>query len=246
MENGEDGKKIVVGERTDGAITVKLLSCPTADPYEMASHAASICYEGKTPEMGVKKDVEKTLFLPGHHTTAEHPSYEFLIDRIAVGDVTFGMHLTHPFYNSDQRSGRFCSDMFENPDYTKLIGTYISTYWKELSNDTVQGLVAYVQSAVEMYNSKLKEAEAKALELLLIERPFATEKEKENSVKLAREQLRAFIPIIFPSECNPATSPAPSNPNPTRPSCMFHLTWGAVEFSRRAAPQSLQKRVAIR
>ena len=93
-------------------IDVKLFAATDKNPIDMASLAAGICYQDKIPEMGKRLNVREKLFDVSHHTTIQHHSTSFLIEGIAVGDITFGMHLTNPFYNSDQRSGRYCAKMF--------------------------------------------------------------------------------------------------------------------------------------
>ncbi|KKS92071.1 MAG: hypothetical protein UV67_C0011G0027 [Parcubacteria group bacterium GW2011_GWC1_43_12] len=109
-------------------IRVELLAHTNVDPYELAQHAAGTCYQAKMPEFGQgKQDVKGRLFEKGHHTPLEHWSATFAIEGIAVSDVTFGLHLAHPFYNTDQRSGRFCGEMFDDPDYGAL--DFINQTW---------------------------------------------------------------------------------------------------------------------
>ena len=87
-------------------IKVQLVAHTNANPLELTSHAALICYQAEMPEVGKILDVENRLFKVGHHTTLQHFFFTFAIEGIAVGDITFGMHLASPFYNSDQPSGR--------------------------------------------------------------------------------------------------------------------------------------------
>src|SRR3989344_1287129 len=98
----------------------------------LASHAAQKCYQEESPEMGDMINVENRLFKTSHHTTLEHHSFTFDIEGISVSDITFGARLTSPFYNSDQRSGRFCAMMFLNPNFTS-IEEYIKILWTELT-----------------------------------------------------------------------------------------------------------------
>ena len=180
-------------------ISVSLISSSTANPIQLTQLAAGACYQGTIPKLGDSKlDVKKKLFLTSHHTTLSHWEATYAIDGIAVGDVTFGLHLTHPFYNTDQRSGRFSSEMFENPDY-QLIDNYIKHFWPE-SVDQAEAIKKYINHSFELYAKYLPILTADAEHYLGVERPKATEKYiLANAKKIAQEQLRMFIPIIFPT-----------------------------------------------
>ena len=122
----------------------------------------------------------------------------FPIDGIAVGDITFGMHLANPFYNSDQRSGRFCAKMFLNPDYGE-IENYIRKFWPDISNSALALTMDYVKIGVDIYHSNIAAATEIAGNFVAEERPFASDKIKANIPKYAQEQTRMFIPVIFPT-----------------------------------------------
>ena len=109
-------------------INVKKMTSAEMSLLDLSSYSALTCYNPDLPEVGKTIDVKKRLFETGHHTTLQHNYYTFAIDGLAVADVTFGLHLASPFYNSDQRSGRFCIDMFKNPDYDGF-SSYIKTFW---------------------------------------------------------------------------------------------------------------------
>jgi hypothetical protein len=178
-------------------IEVKLKTETSVDPETLASHAALMCYQNDAPEMGKKIDVKTRLFDVGHHTTLQHSYFMFEIEGIAVGDVTFGLHLTHPFYNSDQRSGRY-STMFNNPDMDE-IREYIKELWPELAVCNLDRVIAYVGKGIEIYQTNIAHGTTKAREFLAAERPYATQKSLDTtSKKVAQEQLRNFIPVIFP------------------------------------------------
>lgn len=95
-------------------IKVTLLPGNIASPIRSASFAALTCYMARFPIWGKVINWFQKLFKTGHHTTFMHASsyFSFMIEGISVGDITFGLHLTSPFYNSSQRSGRYCSSMF--------------------------------------------------------------------------------------------------------------------------------------
>src|SRR3989344_8865631 len=131
----------------------------------LASHAAQKCYQEESPEMGDMINVESRLFRPSHHTTLEHHSFTFDIEGIAVSDITLGAHLDHPFYNSDQRSGRFCARMFLNPDFIS-IEEYIKTFWPELSESSFNRAMDFVRKGVEIYKDNIDAATKLTAEII--------------------------------------------------------------------------------
>lgn len=180
-------------------IKVELKACTDVDPIVLASHAALMCYQSEVPEWGKTIDVEGRLFNTGHHTTFQHFFVTFCIDGIAVGDITFGLHLASPFYDSDQRSGRFCAKMFLEPDYGK-IEDYIAFFWPQVDVPIRRGIMDYVKEGVGLYHESIGVATEVAEKFIREERPFATEKYlKQNAPKIAQEQLRMCIPVIFPT-----------------------------------------------
>ena len=180
-------------------IDVKLLARTNVDPVKLASHAALMCYQDTPPDFGKEIDVKNRLFNVGHHTTLQHFFMTYQIDDISVGDVTFGLHLASPFYNSDQRSGRFCAKMFLNPDFGK-IGDYIKFFWPNIHHEKIDKIVSYVKSGLKVYFTNIEGATNLAKQFIKEERPFASEKYIEaNAPKFAQEQMRMFIPVIFPT-----------------------------------------------
>lgn len=179
-------------------IDVNLLAKTDVDPIVLASHAALVCYQDTMPILGKRMDTEGKLFKKGHHTPFQHYYMTFVIEGIAVGDITFGMHLASPFYNSDQRSGRFCAKMFLNPDYVE-IENYIRKFWPDISNSALALAIDYVKTGVDIYHSNIVAATEIAGNFVAEERPFASEKINSNIPKYAQEQMRMFIPVIFPT-----------------------------------------------
>ena len=88
-------------------------------PLKLASHAARVCYSINPDTLNQPIDVKARLFDPGHHTTLQHNTFTFFIEDIPVSAVAFGLHLASPYYNSDQRSGRY-SKMYNAPDFEAL------------------------------------------------------------------------------------------------------------------------------
>ncbi len=185
-------------------IRVRLVDRCVVHPLVKAEYAAKLCYQRTVPEMksgadaATVKFVEEKLFRTGHHTTLQHSNFSFEIDGIAVGDVTFGPHLTNPFYNSDQRSGRFCSEMFLDPDYRR-IESYIRFYWPDESPEKIDAVMSYVRNGIRLYQENLEKATLLAEGYLREERPFASRNVLKGAGKIAQEQLRNFIPVIFPT-----------------------------------------------
>lgn len=180
-------------------LKITLLKTTEGKPLELASHAALMCYQAEAPEMGKTIDVESRLFSVGHHTTLQHFYLNFKIEDIAVGDITFGLHLASPFYNSDQRSGRFCAKMFLEPDFDE-IKNYISGFWPQIESDSLEETLAYIKKGVTFYHAHIAKATEIAGKFIKEERPFANEKYiEQNAPKIAQEQLRSFISVIFPT-----------------------------------------------
>ncbi len=180
-------------------IKVKLISHTNAAPLELASHAALICYQAEAPELGKMINVENRLFKVGHHTTLQHFFLTFQVEDISVGDITFGLHLTSPFYNSDQRSGRYCAKMFVEPDFEK-IENYVGSFWPDLEQSLKNKTLDYIKKGVNLYQENIATATELAAKFIREERPFANDKYIEMSApKIAQEQVRSFIPVIFPT-----------------------------------------------
>jgi thymidylate synthase ThyX len=187
-----------------GGITVTLLNPDGVEPVVTASIAGHECYMPDPPDVvGEHNDptkrlnVENNLFNPGHHSTIQHDYFQFEIEGIAIGDITLGFHLGHPFYTSDQRSGRFCADMFKNPNYT-AISSYIQFHYPEVKPEVVERIMEYITSCISCYNDGLPEAKQRVRTHLERERPKIAHKDAACE-KIAQEQMRMLIPIIFPT-----------------------------------------------
>lgn len=178
---------------------VKIRLNPNARPLVKASHAARKCYQSKPPKWGDMIDVEGRLFGPSHHTTLGHNLYSFDIEGVAIGDITFGMHLANPFYNTDQRSGRYCAKMFLEPNF-KEIKKYIKTFWPEVNEHEIKNVLAYIKKGVVTYHQNIEKATEISTEFIKRERPFVSAGILDtNAQKIAQEQMRMFISLIFPT-----------------------------------------------
>jgi len=178
---------------------VKLIGWTNKKPLEMTSFAARTCYASEIPKWGKLLDVENILWKSGHHTTLEHFFVSFLINGIAVGDVTFGLHLAHPFYNTSQRSGRYSAKMFWQPKW-KEIERYISEYWPRVKKTQKKEILNYIQKGVTLFQENHPKITELSRKFLKEERPFISQKNLEkNAPKIAQEQTRMFVPTIFPT-----------------------------------------------
>ena len=177
------------------SIEVKLIADTSISPEILASHAAKMCYEKEVPEIGKLIDVKSRLFNTGHHTTLQHNYFTFMIDGISVSSVYFGLHLTHQFYNSDQRSGRF-SKMYNNPDLN-YIKNHLLSYFEEKDVNLALDFIAF---GLSVYQNNIDKITKYTKDKIKKERPYSTEKYIElNSLKIAQEQLRMFISMVMPT-----------------------------------------------
>ncbi len=166
----------------------------------LVSFSALTCYSSKEPKLDLI-DIKKKLFQTGHHTTFEHIYFTFFIEDISVGDVTFGLHLVSPFYNSSQRSGRYASKMFKEKDIiSKKIVPYIGKFWPEIDIKIKEKITDYIQEQINLFNSYLPKIIEIAYKDIGTERPYISLYDlKKNAPKIAQEQLRMFLPVIFPT-----------------------------------------------
>jgi len=170
------------------------------DPIDLASHAAKTCYSSKQPEMGDRlADPRGQLWETGHHTTWQHWQATFAITGINVSDMKFGLHLVNRFYDSDEMSGRYCADMFRNPDFD-AISDYIRHYWPEVSESQLSVVMNFVKKSTSVYHTNIDRASEVAARLLKEERPYIPAKMLEATApKVAQEQMRMFISMIYPT-----------------------------------------------
>jgi thymidylate synthase ThyX len=178
-------------------IKVKLLAATNKKPEDLASFAARTCYLSKPPKWGKEFDVKNKLFLVGHHSTLEHTYFSFHIEGIAVADVNFGLHLTTPYYDTDQRSGRYAK-LFEKPDFSG-IKRYIKAIWPEVDGKVLTEVIEYVKYGLSVYTENIERATTAAEELLKAERPFLTPDYLKLAPKIAQEQMRNFVSEIIPT-----------------------------------------------
>lgn len=174
--------------------------------YQLSQFAAATCYQ-PTHEKVIKSaphiDVENSLYRTRHHTTIQHGNHylTFEIENIPVSLVTFGLHLTHPFYNSSQRSGRYCTTMFDLGDevMTDYIDSFINSNCHDVC-DTILGkemVVNWVRDGINFYKNNINKMCELAEAAIRHERPHYTGNVKLQAERIAQEQLRCVLSTIF-------------------------------------------------
>ena len=136
---------------------------------QLASHTARVCYSINPEMLNQPIDVKARLFDPGHHTTLQHNYFTFFVEDIPVSAVVFGLHLTSPYYNSDQRSGRY-SKMYNEPDFEGLRKN-LQSYYPESSVDQI---MPWIQKGVQIYQENILRLTELATVHIQSERPFVS------------------------------------------------------------------------
>jgi len=85
-------------------------------PHDQSVAAARTCYSSRVVYPGeVSRDerarskrdaLARSIFRAGHHTTIQHPSFGFVLQRVSRQLLWSFLH-AHPFYNSEQVSQRY-------------------------------------------------------------------------------------------------------------------------------------------
>jgi hypothetical protein len=86
------------------------------DPYNTIVAAARTCYSSRvvTPDDVDKDDksrevrdrIYESIYQAGHHTTIQHPTFQFVLRRVSRQFLWSFLH-AHPYYNSEQVSQRY-------------------------------------------------------------------------------------------------------------------------------------------
>jgi len=171
--------------------------------YSDAQIAASMCYQPSIREAFDKHEnipVKSGLFETGHHTTMQHARHylSFLLDKVPVSTITFGLHLVNPFYNSSQRSGRYCTSMFKS-DYQSYLWQFIDKYLQNVETSVKHDIVGWVNSGVNYFQDNIEKVTEKALLAIGDERPHYSGNALLQAQRIAQEQLRNVISTIFPT-----------------------------------------------
>jgi len=173
--------------------------------YAMSQFAAAVCtnssYE-KAKKAADSIDVNKVLFKPGHHTTMQHGPHHltYHLGNIPVSLVTFGLHL-HPFYNTSQCSGRYCTDLFGTNDRIRLT-RYIEMFLRQFGSYEANSdfkILEWAYSGIEFFNDNISQMTKLVAEAIKKERPFYTGNIELQASRIAQEQLRGVISTIVPT-----------------------------------------------
>lgn len=176
---------------------------------DQSAFAGGMCYQPSVEEAEKTAEtlpVKSALFDTSHHTTIQHSDHtvSFIIDDIPVSLVTFGLHYTHPFYNTSQRSGRYCTKMFKNDraeDRKNHIYNFLSNYGDEKIYDgqVLNEIVEWVESGITFFNRELPGITELAKEAIKTERPYYKGNIDLQASRIAQEQLRNVISTIVPT-----------------------------------------------
>src|SRR3990167_1268507 len=106
-------------------------------PYDNSVATARTCYSSKVIYAeDVSKDesakaqrdtIAKSTYLAGHHTTLQHASFQFVLERVSRQCIWSFLH-SHPFYNSEQVSQRYVAVSPENFAVPPLEGKALDLY----------------------------------------------------------------------------------------------------------------------
>jgi hypothetical protein len=171
-----------------------------------AKLAGATCYQPNADaacSAAKKINAETVLFKTGHHTTFQHPEHmlKFYLDNVPVSLVTFGLHMTHPFYNTSQRSGRYCMDMFTAKSHDQL-EEHIESFLKVFTNinDVYHPAVTgWVFEGINFFNENIDAVTALAKDALFKERPNYKGDFDNQARRIAQDQLRCVISTIVPT-----------------------------------------------
>lgn len=177
-----------------------------APALQSAQLAGATCYQANVEaacNAAKKINAEKVLFKSGHHTTFQHPEHmlKFYLDNIPVSLVTFGLHMTHPFYNTSQRSGRYCMDMFTKKSRSQL-EEYVENFLKVLTNiheNFHPAVIGWVFDGIDFFNENIDAVTELAKVALLKERPNYKGDIDNQARRIAQDQLRCVISTIVPT-----------------------------------------------
>lgn len=87
-----------------------------AEPFNNAVATARTCYSSKVIStkdvvkderaIALRDEIAKSTYEAGHHTTIQHASFQFVLERVSRQFLWSFLH-AHPFYNSEQVSQRY-------------------------------------------------------------------------------------------------------------------------------------------
>jgi thymidylate synthase ThyX len=184
-------------------ITVKLISHTNEDPTKLIKFAKKECVMQQAPTRedleDYEVDIDKDIFQTGHHTTFQHFYLTFQIEGLSIMDITLGLHLTHPFYNSDQRSASYAGIDFFKLEQQKIV-EYINYFWPDLEANRLEKILSYIKKCNNLFFSNFYQAKELVKKELKKTRPYAGDEYlKKEAGRIAQSQLRMFLPAIHPT-----------------------------------------------
>jgi thymidylate synthase ThyX len=137
------------------------LTAGFTDAYDNSVAAARTCYNSRiiTVEDVRKDDKARALrdrlaqetYLAGHHTTIQHATFQFALDRVSRQFIWSFLH-GHPFYNSEQVSQRYVEVKPGNVIEPELAEPQATLY-----RDTVAEMMAGYRALIELLTPKAAE-----------------------------------------------------------------------------------------
>ncbi len=130
------------------------------EPYNLAVATARTCYASRVisaDEVGkdeqaraVRDRIAASTYHAGHHTTIQHPTFQFILDRVSRQFIWSFLH-SHPFYNSEQVSQRYVEVKPEHfampPLGAAPRAVYVETIHRQM--DAYHQLIGLVEPTVE-------------------------------------------------------------------------------------------------
>ncbi|MBI4218179.1 MAG: FAD-dependent thymidylate synthase, partial [Elusimicrobia bacterium] len=112
-------------------------------PYDNSVATARTCYSSKViyaedvnkdeAERDRRDRIARSTFLAGHHTTLQHASFQFVLERVSRQCIWSFLH-SHPFYNSEQVSQRYVAVSPENFAVPPLEGKALELYKQSIQS----------------------------------------------------------------------------------------------------------------
>ena len=130
------------------------------EPYNLAVATARTCYAprvissdevGRDEQARAARDrIAESIYHAGHHTTIQHPTFQFILDRVSRQFIWSFLH-AHPYYNSEQVSQRYVEVKPENfatpPLADDARAAYVATIHAQM--DAYHRLIGLVEPTVE-------------------------------------------------------------------------------------------------
>jgi hypothetical protein len=182
--------------------TVELVSTGSEKPIEIATIDARTCYSADPVGLGETMNVEAALWNTGHHTTLMAPSdFVFRIEGLSISSVTLGLHLSFPFYNTGQRSGRFCGEMFDTIEVSSFAQKLRAYRYDgaKIDEGTIKEILDYIGYGVNVFKKQRENATCLVRKLIQEDRPKASDGYADaNAARSPRNSFEClFQPLLL-------------------------------------------------